>query len=255
MSYETMPPNARQVIFAYIFIAIFSVIMTITMLKRYKARKTQPTKLMSFVFLFLTLVIIVLLIGFIEMVITGEKRELYKFSLAFGYFLIMSANLFLIKFAQEIFSMGEKETKIYSIVAIILAILLVLPFNAYGVPEDEVEIPWFRTMTSLLMIIYSFVLYSNIAIKAFRVSKLSNETIAKAGFKWIGFSQIAMILFFAFMFLDTIYFTITGSAGYSFFVYLAWISAGFFLIACYLGLIMPDWFKKIYIDKETKKFK
>lgn len=248
MAYEPIDPGSEGVLGIYIVLVIFSFIMSGLMLKKWRERETKPTQLMFVMFSILTVAIIVIMAGMIELVIAREKRELYMFSLAAGYTLMMVSHLVMINFAKIIFNIEETWTKIYSIIAVITAVLVALPLNGYGKPNEEVSVSWFRPVTSVLMVVFSIIVYSQVAKVAFDNSKKAEAALPKAGFKWIGFSQLCMIGFFVFLMLDVVWFTISGGGGYTAFVYFAWIFAGLFFLFCYMGLIMPDWLKKRYVS-------
>lgn len=246
MAYEAIDPGSEGVLVIYILMVIFSIIMSALMFRKWRERQTKPTKLMFLLFALLTVTIIIIMSGMVQLVILREKRELYMFSLAAGYTIIMLSHLLMLSFAETIFNIEEGWTKIYSIIAVVIAVLVALPFNSYGKPNEEVQVVWFRPVTSVLMVLFSIIVYSRIAGIAFKNARETEQPLPKAGFTWIAYSQLSMIAFFVFLMLDVIYFTITGGGGYSFFVYLAWISAGLFFLFCYMGLIMPDWLKKRY---------
>jgi hypothetical protein len=245
-TYEAIESTAIPLLPVYFIIAFFSSIITGLMFKKWQERKGKPALLLFITFLIYTIAIIVLTIGFSEAVITGEKRELYKFSLAFGYFMVMIANCSLIVFAMDIFSIPKKNGSIYLILCVIVAILVVLPQNYYGVPDVEAGSDNIRIYSTIAMMIVSILTYSRIYQKAITVSTSVQDNTAKVGFRYIGYSQFGMIAFFLFQLIDTLIFTIFDTPGYSIFVYFAWFSAGIFMFLAYGGLIMPEWLKKRY---------
>ena len=75
-------------------------------------------------------------------------------------------------------------------------------------------------------------------------ARVTENRIAKIGFQLMGLSYLLMIFFFTCLALDVIYFTFFETSGYTIFIYIGWIFAGFFFITMYLGLTMPPWLKK-----------
>lgn len=93
----------------YLFIGGFAIFVTIQLFKKWKERHTEPTKWLSLAYLMYSFLIIIIIIGYLEMYITGYKKDLYCFSLAAGYIGLMIANCFLIRFAVFIFQKVEKQ--------------------------------------------------------------------------------------------------------------------------------------------------
>lgn len=248
MAYEKIDPNADGLLYVYIILICVSLFITFKMYKKYAARKTTPTKLMLYIFMLLDIAMVVILAGFTQMVITREKRELYMFSLAFGYCMIMITDLAMLRFGEEVFSFEKRFVYIMNVLCVITAILVVLPWNGYGIASEKVEFAWYRPLSSGLMVLTSMIIFLKIAFASYSNSKTIEDKIAKVGFRWIGHALVSMFLFILFMLLDTLYFVIMDTPGYSFFVYIAWVAAGFFFVFAYLGLIMPDWLKKRYVE-------
>lgn len=246
MVYEPMEQSAENIIYVYAVIIFFSWIMTFLLFKRWNERKKLPTKLMFFTFVAYSVAISVLVIGYLEMYITGYKMEIYKFSLGFGYCLMLIANMLLVYFAAEVFSVEKKYIWKYLIINSILAVLVLLPQNYYGVPSTEIGPDNIRAYTAVGLVVWSIFTHARIANAAYKVARSTEDKIAKQGFKWIGHSQLSFIFFFILMATDTVYFTITGGDGYTVFVYISWLFAALFYLFSYFGLIMPPWLRKRY---------
>ena len=248
--YDPLEPEAFPVFYFYIFIALFSLFMTIRSFAKWSERKMKAPLLLSITFLLFSLCIASLMIGLMEAVIYGEKRVIYRFSLAFAYSTIMIANCFLLYFASEIFSFEKRYLKKYIIISLIIAVFLALPYNYYGVPEALVDNSKnIRPYTGGALVVFSILTYSRIFSVAYRVSKRVEEKQAKTGFLFIALSQICLILFFVFVFIDTLIFTLTDLSGYTISLYIAWVWACLFLVSVYIGLFMPDWVRKRFLMK------
>jgi hypothetical protein len=148
-------------------------------------------------------------------------------------------------FAAEAFGVKKNFLNKYIILSVITAVLLALPNNYYGVKSSIVATKTdnIRPYTSVLLVVVSILIYARIAHASFSTADKASESIPKAGFHLIGYSQVCMIIFFVFLMLDTLYISITNGSGYTFFTYLAWVFCTIFFITCYLGFIMPDWLK------------
>jgi hypothetical protein len=252
-----MDANAEGLLPVYIFCLIGSWFITILMLRRWNERKTDSIKWLSIAFITFSAVVTIILIGYLEMYISGWKKEIYKFSLAAAYSGIMLGNCFLIKFSRSIFEKKENQKVAWRYIAgsLIIAVIMALPYNYYGVPTSQipVELTFFRTISSGLMMLFSWITYTRIYKEAQRISKIVEDRWASAGLKLIAYSQICMMLMFVFFLIDTILFTVVAEInGYTVFVYMGWGVIVFFFLFSYLGLIMPNWFKH-YLEKRDKK--
>lgn len=239
-----MDSTAYPMLYVYLFLVLFSLGMTILLYLRWKERKREANRLITNTFFVFFLAIVILYLGFLEMYLTGFKKEIYQYSLGLSYATLSIANIYLTRFISEAFGILPKFLKKYTIISILIAILVVLPWNAYGVPAAETQYPQFRLITNLLLIVWSVIIYFRIARACFSNMIKADNAIAKAGFKLIGRSQIMLALFLIFQALDTLYFKIMLTEGYTVFNYLAWLACSLFFILCYLGFIMPNWLKK-----------
>jgi hypothetical protein len=254
--YDAMDVGSIFALPAYLAISLFSWGMCAILFRKWRQRKNNAPKLLFYVFLSYSICITMMTIGFIEVITTGYKKEFYRFSMAVGYSGLMIANIFLILFAAHLFTIKKEIYIKYIYFSLVIAILLLLPMNYYGVSkallENELglEKKWdIRPYTSVLMALTSLVTYFKIYKEAMRISRLVDEKVGKSGFIFIARAQICMILFMLFLIGDMLLFGLTSLTGYTPFFYLSWLCAGLFFIFAYLGLIMPDWLKKRYIEK------
>ena len=249
MAYDPIEPGAAPMLPTYIVLTVFCCFMTILLFIRWRQRNKRAPFLLFLTFLTYTLCITVLMAGFADAMISGYKRELYRFSLAFGYAGIMVANCFLLYFAADIFGIKHELLKKYIICSLIIAVAVALPWNYYGVPDAEINKSlYIRPFTSISMVIFSILTYSKIYGQAMRVHAMVDERVAKIGFRLIAYSQIFMIMLFVFLFVDVVVFALTDLKGYTIFTYLGWACAGLFMIFSYLGLIMPKWLRSRFED-------
>lgn len=252
--YDPIDPGAEYILPLYILVGLFSIFIASQMVMRWRERRTKATKWLMYAFLMITLIILLVIAGFLEMLILKEKRDIYKITSALGYLCIMIANCFLIRFSIHVF--GEEEdqrvARIFIAISLIIGIAVVGPWNYYGIPKWRIpdELESIRLITSCSMMGFSIITYSRIYRSAIRNSKDVTDRWASIGMKFIGYSMLSMIGFFMGIALDVIVFTFTSINGYTIFLYLAWISGGFFLLFAYLGLIMPKWFKNFLSNQK-----
>ena len=242
MTYTPFNNNILPIFFYYIGLIVFSIVMTILMIKKWRERRVNPPLYLSIVFILLTVALITLTIGLGEAVTTGFFKEIYRISLPVAYCTIIIADIFLFVFAQVITSKGKKAIVPLTIFGMVIAIVLFLPWNWWGVPpEDYVGQLNIRLYSTLFVILYSYLVYIFIAVFCINARKQAQDAKAKAGLTLLFLSMISMIAFFLMFVFDTLLITFVDHPGYSEFVYIAWIFAILFFIFTYLSLIMPKW--------------
>ncbi len=245
MSYDAFEIRILPIFFAYIALSIFGVFISSKMYFKYRERKTPPTLHLTFVFIGLTLALIVLAIGLAEAVITGFYKEIYRFSLPFAYTMIIIVDLLFVVFINE---MTEKSNALLIPLAImgsIIILLLWLPWNWWGVPQADYQgQPSIRIYSTGSLVIFSWAIFVYLAILLRRVEKKTSEKIAKLGLNLLFWAVICMILYLLMNVLDTVTIVFFGNTGYSIFIYISWIFAILVFLLSYLSLIMPEWLIK-----------
>jgi hypothetical protein len=244
MTYTPFQPRVFPIIIYYIFIAGFATLVTIKMYLKWRERKVRPPLYLALVFTFLTLTIIILLIGLLEAIIIGEYREIYRLSLPLGYVMVTLADIFLFIFASHMTNKGKKAFIPIILLGIFISILLFLPWNWWGVPPvdyaGELNI---RLYTTLIFVLYSFIIYIYIAFICIKIKKNVEDKIMYTGLNLLFYSMISIMLLFVMLIGDTLLITFLDHEGYSEFIYVAWIFAIIFIILSYFSLVMPDWLR------------
>ncbi len=242
MSYSPFELRVLPIFFYYIGLIAFSVIITLKMYFKWKERKVKPPLLLTIVFAIFTIALIALTIGLTEAIITGYYKEIYRFSMPFGYSCIAIADVVLFVFASNIMNKGKKLIIPLSAIAVVIIVLLFLPWNWWGYPsEDYAGKLNIRLYSTLSLILFSYLIYIYIAIICQKVKKSTEDKIMKMGLTLLFYSMISMVLFFLMFIFDTLLIVIIDHPGYSEFVYIAWICAILFYLLSYMSLIMPKW--------------
>lgn len=245
MTYNVFEPRIFPLFIYYIFLESFCIIITLKMFLKWKERKTPPTIKLTIVYIFLTLALIFLVIGMAEAVITGYFKEIYRLTFALAYCVVVVADIFLYNFSISITKKGQKLLVPLIIIGVAIIILVLLPWNWWGVPtvdyKGQLNI---RLYTSLAFVTYSIFIYLGIATIAFKVRNQAKDKIARFGLSFLFYSVICMILFFVCIMMDNVLIVLFNHPGYSEFVYIAWFFALLFIIFSYLSLIMPKWLIK-----------
>ncbi len=242
MTYTPIHDRVYPLFYFYIALIIFSVIMTINMIRKWRERDVKAPLYLSIVFIVFTVALLGLTIGVGEVVLTGYFMEVYRFSLPFGYMCIIIADIFLFIFANEITGKGKKVLIPLIIIGALLMVIMYLPWNWWGVPAVDYEGKLnIRLYTTLGVVLYSYLIYIFIILFCNKARKQTEDKVARAGLTLLLISMIFMILFFVMFIIDTLLITLINHPGYSEFVYAAWIFAIVFYIVIYLSLIMPKW--------------
>jgi hypothetical protein len=242
MTYTPFNNNILPIFFYYIGLIIFSVVMTVLMIKKWRERKVKPPLYLSIVFVLFTVALIALTVGLGEAIASGYFKEIYRISLPLAYFMIIIADIFLFIFAEEITSKGKKAFVPLVIFGILITVMLFLPWNWWGVPpEDYVGQISIRLYSTLSVILYSYIIYIFISVFCIKSRKQTQDAKARTGLTLLFLSMISMVAFFLMFVFDTLLITLTGHPGYSEFVYIAWIFAILFFVFIYLSLVMPKW--------------
>ena len=251
--YEQIEASAYPMFYVYVILVSVCFLMTALLYQKWVERKREANRLLMFTFLSYSLSFLILLLGYLQMYFTGEKQEFYQLSLALSFGGLCISNIILSYFVAEIFGILRKDLKKNNILGIIITILVLLPWNGYGLPANQIEFPLFRPITNVCLIIWAMILYTRISNAAFRIAKKTENPIAQSGFRLIGWAHIMLDLFLFFMAADTIYFTVFELPGYIFLIYIAYIFCAFFFLTCYLGFIMPEWLKSRIMKKSSQK--
>jgi hypothetical protein len=242
MTYTPFNNNILPIFFYYIGLIVFSVIMTVLMIRKWRERKVNPPLYLSIVFTLFTVALIALTIGLGEAVITRYFKEIYRISLPVAYSMIIIADIFLFIFAEVITNKGQKAIIPLIVFGVVITVILFLPWNWWGVPpEDYAGQLNIRLYSTLSVILYSYIVYIFIAVFCIKARKQTQDAKAKAGLTLLFLSMVSMIAFFLMLVFDTLLITLADHPGYSEFVYIAWIFAILFFVFTYLSLIMPKW--------------
>jgi hypothetical protein len=215
-------------------------------------RRLRPPLYLTLVFSFLTLALTMLSIGIAEAAITGFYKEVYRFSLPFGYIMVIFADIFLFQFAIEITNKGKNLFPYVILLAILIGVFLALPWNWWGVPQEDytgqINI---RLYSTLSLVIFSYLVYGYIAVICRKVRKELDKKVMYFGLTLLFYSMISLMLLFLMLIADTLMIILFNHPGYSEFTYIAWIFGIIFIILIYLSLVMPDWLVN-WINKRYK---
>ncbi|MFW9952520.1 MAG: hypothetical protein ACFFKA_20565 [Candidatus Thorarchaeota archaeon] len=242
MTYTPFDVRVLPLFLYYFALSIFSILLTVKMVLKWRERKVPPPLYLTFTFTFFTLAIVMLTVGLSEAVLTGYYKEIYRFSLPFAYAMVILADITLFKFVSFLTNKGKKEFIPLIIVGLVLIVMLFLPWNWWGIPpEDYVGLLNIRLYSTLCLVLYSYFIYIQVAITSRKTIRVTDDKVAQTGLKLLFYAMISMIFFFLMFIGDTLLIALFDHPGYSEFVYIAWIFAIIAYILMYLSLIMPKW--------------
>ncbi|MEX2753756.1 MAG: hypothetical protein Q6365_000085 [Candidatus Sigynarchaeota archaeon] len=243
MTYQPFEARVLPLIFYYIGLAIASMILAVKMVMKWKQRKVQPPLLMATIFAIFVVALSMLAAGLADSAMNGAYKDLYRFSLPFGYTMIILADIVLYKFGIVMTNRGKNAFMTIVVIGIVLAAVLFLPWNWWGYPDaDIVDQVSIRLYSTLALIVYSYIIYITIASVCHKALADAKDPVARAGLKLMSWAMICMILFFLMFVFDTLLIVILKHPGYSEFVYAAWVFAVAFSVLMYVSVVLPEWF-------------
>jgi len=245
MTYTPFEIRVFPIFIYYIFLSVFGLLASVKMYYKWRERKVPPPLYLTLTFSFLSLALIMLSIGLAEAVITDYYKEIYRFSLPFGYLMVIISDIFLFKFSSYITNRGKDLFPIIIILSIILGIVLFLPWNWWGTPSDdyagEISI---RLYSTLGLVIYSYAIYGYIAVISNKAKVKVESKVSLVGLNLLLYAMISLMILFLMLIADTLMIIVFNHPGYSVFTYIAWTFGLIFIILAYLSLVMPDWLVK-----------
>ena len=243
------------------FIAvIFGLILGLLLLKKYLERKTLPTLYLSLAFF---AVAFGTGVAFFNLVLWWMKTtesiipyvtspEIYITSFTLTFPAIVIYNIMTFLFANELFLVKKKWPIIpIVIIGVLIVIMVYLPTNYWGVtPIPYIDSDSTRSYTSLLFLLYNSITFLILAYYAFKDVKNVEQKDFKIGLQLIGLGSILSLNFFLMFLLDAIVILFNPfDPGYTIFISIGWISTTISFIIYYLGVILPEWFKKLILKE------
>jgi len=242
MSYTPINQGIYPLFAIYIILILASSFLAIKMLIKWRQRKFDEPLYLSYVFISFIFALTFLAIGAAETIITGYFKEIYRITFPLAYCCVVVADIFLYNFAMNITEKGEKALIPIIIIGLVLIVLLLLPWNWWGVPHEDYEGKInIRTYSTISFAIYSIAIYVSIASISWKVKSQAKEKVTKWGLTFLFYAVFSMIMFFVMITLDNILIVAFEHPGYSIFVYLGWVFAFLFVLFLYFSLVMSKW--------------
>jgi hypothetical protein len=182
---------------------------------------------------------------------TTKSPTYYEISLPLGYATVILYDIFIVLFAIEIFfNKNIKKVIPFVIAGVVIAILLFLPTNYWGVNPELTDPASTRIIATGLFLLYNAIICILLSYFAFRESSRTEQKEYRVGFQAIAFGFIANLMVFVFFLLDSVLIMLNPtSPGYSMFISIGWIMAFITAFLFYLGYILPAWFRKWFEKK------
>ena len=243
------PINLRIIPIFYLYLFLFpvSILMAVKLIIKGYHQQSKPAKILGLSFMSFGLGIIIAFIGLLEVMITQEFREIYRWSLPIGYSMGALGNVFLLYFGYSLFENKKRKLFIFELWMLFTLIIINLDNNWYGVPHSSYtgQFSW-RVISSVDLTLFSFVICIFLYYKMKGIK--TSDKVKSVGFRMIKWSFISFILFWVCMSLDALNIIITGD-GFSIFILIGWIFALFFWFLSYIGLLMPLKLRRILENK------
>ncbi len=250
-----MKPTVKNMIFAdysesviqialinYITITILAWILTVLIIFRWRASRTKALVYLTWCFVFYSISIMVGLIGWIEVYLTGFRQEIYKISIPLVYSLFLIGHLFIYLFTSCYFEkQNGKTTKILVLITILLILAAFHPNNYYGIPIPEGSGTDISLIVSICLVIYACFLHIMLGVEFIEGYRTSTNPYDKRGLLSYAFGVFSIVLFYIFFSFNKFYIMLGKSKGFSIFMFIAffWITVG--LVACWWGTLCPNW--------------
>lgn len=249
--YDPYTPLIIPIFVIFTFLIPVAFIFATKLIRKGKQQKLQSAIYLGSSFLFYGCAILVAFIGYLEVIIVGEFREIYRSSLPLGFSIGIIGNLCLLFFGFTLFSKRKIDTITFISWSLITLILVNLDSNWYGVPHSVYTGQFsIRFYSSLSMAALAFSIFSYLII---RINSLNTDKpLIKFGYRLIVWSLISFVFFWVFVVLDAVYINIMGE-GFSIFSYIAWAFALLFWLLSYSGLMMPSKVKNFIERRLSKK--
>ncbi len=245
MSYTPMNPGVPALLIVYFILIAFGIFITIKMFNKWKERKSKLPLILGLVFISLIIALSFLAIGLLETIITGYFKEIYRMTFPLAYVSVIVADILLFRFTNEITEKSGNAIYFIIIIGIILSIILLLPWNWWGVPqEDYVGEVSIRIFSTLSFTIYSMAIYLSIAIISLKAQSEAEDKKVRVGFLLYALSVLCMVAFFSCNILENVLIVFFDHPGYSIFIYIGWIFVILFILFSYFSLVMPKWLIK-----------
>ena len=169
----------------------------------------------------------------------------YPLSLPLGYTLVIVYDIFIVLFAIQIF-MDKNTKKVipFVISGVVIAALLFLPTNYWGVDPEVTDPASTRILILGIFLLYNAITCILLTYYALKEAGRTENKLHQRGFQAIAFGFITNLLVFVFFLIDSILIMLNpGSPGYSIFISLGWVCAFITAFMFYLGYILPNWFR------------
>ena len=232
-------------------VAVFLIILTILLFKKYAERKKKPNLYLGLTFLSFSLASLTTAVGRLTGYLSPISYETYSITdltSLVSYILIALSNCFAVMFLDSIFfQKGLDFTFIFFLLNGVVIGWLLNEIVYWFTVSQEFGLVRKQTFVAILMALLTIISYGLVSIFAFREAKMNTERLPKIGFNLIGVYGICIPMLFVFFSIDTVLisFVESFSNGYTIFYYLGWCFALLGAFLGYLGYIMPSWFKKL----------
>ncbi|TFF97875.1 MAG: hypothetical protein EU547_03140 [Promethearchaeota archaeon] len=242
MSYTPIHPGIVPLLIIYFILIASGLYIIKKMYDKWKERNSKLPLYLGLVFLALIIALVFLAVGLMETIITGYFKEIYRITFPLSYVCVVIADIILFKFTNEITESSGRLLYVILIIGIVIIVMLLLPWNWWGVPQEDYEGKLsIRIYSTLIFTLYSIIIYLIIAIISLKARNKATEKKTRFGFLLYALSVLCLVLFFLMNVMENILIVFFNHIGYSIFIYIGWVFAFLFIILSYFSLVMPKW--------------
>ncbi|PWI46457.1 hypothetical protein CEE45_16770 [Candidatus Heimdallarchaeota archaeon B3_Heim] len=219
--------------------------LTMNLASKWKSTRKNATRNLFLSFAFYFLAVLMLFSTKTTNFLTGDQIDISTVGINIGYAFSLLGNVFLYYFTEDIFF--DEDTKITNLREVItlangitLGFLMIFIFQLQSAPFLELPGEYISIHLLIWHVIVSTVGFLILLVKAFQATINSNTRLARGGFFMISLTAVFEILVFVFFFLDRF-----SPEGYTYWYFIAWLTASIAGLSSMIGYLMPNWFKRL----------
>jgi hypothetical protein len=219
--------------------------LTINLASKWRSARKDATRNLFLSFTLYFLAVLFLFCTKATNFLTGDQIDIATVGINTGYAFSLLGNIFLYYFTEDIFfDENSRITYLKEIITlangITLGFLVIFIFQLQSPPFLELPGEYISTHLLIWHVIVSTIGFLILFVKAFQATVKAPNRVAKGGFLMISFTAIFEILVFVFFFLDRF-----APTGYTYWYFIAWLTASLAGLFSMIGYLMPSWFRKL----------
>ncbi|MHA1993949.1 MAG: hypothetical protein ACW97Z_05375 [Candidatus Hodarchaeales archaeon] len=219
--------------------------LTLKLSSKWRSTRKDATRNLFLSFAFYFLAVLMLFSTKTTNFLSGDQIDISSLGINVGYAFSLLGNIFLYYFTEDIFFDDDNRvTYLKDVITlangITLGFLMIFIFQLQSAPFLEVPGEYISTHLLIWHVLVSTVGFLILFVKAFQATIKANTRVSRGGFLMISLTAIFEILVFVFFFLDRF-----SGAGYTYWYFIAWMTASVAGLSSMIGYLMPSWFRRL----------